>query len=146
MLGLPDDVTACLFDMDGVVTKTAVVHAAAWKQMFDEFLRVWSARNGQEFVPFDSVRDYDEYVAGKPRLEGTESFLESREIKLPEGSTSDAPGTATVQGLSNRKNELVLEVLKRDATSKWMNERIRCRHLTVGSVGDLPWPEEESLG
>jgi beta-phosphoglucomutase family hydrolase len=112
MLGLPDDVTACLFDMDGVVTKTAVVHAAAWKQMFDEFLRVWSARNGQEFVPFDPV--HDEYVDGKPRLEGTASFLESRGIKLPDGSPSDPPGTATVQGLSNRKNELVLEVLHRD--------------------------------
>jgi beta-phosphoglucomutase family hydrolase len=114
MLGLPDNVTACLFDMDGVVTKTAVVHAAAWKQMFDEFLRVWSARNGQEFVPFDPVRDYDEYVDGKPRLEGTASFLQSRGIKLPPGSPSDPPGTATVQGLSNRKNELVLEVLHRD--------------------------------
>jgi len=123
MLGLPDDVTACLFDMDGVVTKTAVVHAAAWKQMFDEFLRVWSARNGQEFVPFDSVRDYDEYVDGKPRLEGTESFLESRGIKLPEGSPSDPPGTATVQGLSNRKNELVLEVLKRDGVEVYPGSR-----------------------
>src|SRR5271156_3179384 len=81
MLGLPDGITACLFDMDGVVTKTAVVHAAAWKQMFDEFLRVWSARNGREFVAFDSARDYDEYVDGKPRLEGTESFLQSRGIK-----------------------------------------------------------------
>jgi beta-phosphoglucomutase family hydrolase len=114
MLGLPDGVTACLFDMDGVVTKTAVVHAAAWKQMFDEFLRVWSARNDEKFVPFDKERDYDEYVDGKPRLDGTESFLESRGIKLPAGSPSDAPGTATVQGLSNRKNELVLEVLHRD--------------------------------
>jgi beta-phosphoglucomutase family hydrolase len=114
MLGLPDGVTACLFDMDGVVTKTATVHAAAWKQMFDEFLRVWSARNGTAFVPFDPVHDYDEYVDGKPRIEGTESFLESRGIKLPEGSPDDAPGTPTVQGLSNRKNELVLEVLKRD--------------------------------
>jgi beta-phosphoglucomutase family hydrolase len=123
MLGLPDDVTACLFDMDGVVTKTAVVHAAAWKQMFDEFLRVWSARNGQEFVPFDSVRDYDEYVDGKPRLDGTESFLESRGIKLPEGSPSDAPGTPTVQGLSNRKNELVLEVLKRDGVEVYPGSR-----------------------
>jgi beta-phosphoglucomutase family hydrolase len=123
MLGLPDDVTACLFDMDGVVTKTAVVHAAAWKQMFDEFLRVWSARNGQAFVPFDSVRDYDEYVDGKPRLEGTESFLESRGIKLPEGSPSDAPGTATVQGLSNRKNELVLEVLHRDGVEVYSGSR-----------------------
>ncbi len=79
MLGLPDGVTACLFDMDGVVTKTAVVHAAAWKQMFDEFLR---SQPGQ--APFDSVKDYDEYVDGKPRLEGTESFLESRHINLPD--------------------------------------------------------------
>ena len=78
MLGLPDGVTACLFDMDGVVTKTAVVHAAAWKQMFDEFLRT---QPGQ--APFDSDKDYDEYVDGKPRLDGTESFLESRHIEPP---------------------------------------------------------------
>jgi beta-phosphoglucomutase family hydrolase len=123
MLGLPDQVTACLFDMDGVVTKTATVHAAAWKQMFDEFLRVWSARNGREFVPFDPVHDYDEYVDGKPRIEGTESFLESRGIKLPAGSSSDAPGTPTVQGLSNRKNELVLEVLKRDGVEVYPGSR-----------------------
>ena len=88
MLGLPDGVTACLFDMDGVVTKTAVVHAAAWKQMFDEFLR---SQPGQ--APFDSVKEYDEYVDGKPRLEGTESFLESRHINLPTGDPSDKPGT-----------------------------------------------------
>jgi beta-phosphoglucomutase family hydrolase len=123
MLGLPDDVTACLFDMDGVVTKTAVVHAAAWKQMFDEFLRGWSARNGQPFVPFDPVHDYDEYVDGKPRIEGTESFLESRGVKLPEGTPSDPPGAPTVQGLSNRKNELVLEVLKRDGVEVYPGSR-----------------------
>jgi beta-phosphoglucomutase family hydrolase len=109
MLGLPDGVTACLFDMDGVVTKTAVVHAAAWKQMFDEFLRTQSGQ-----PPFDDVKDYDDYVDGKPRLEGTESFLESRHISLPEGNPDDKPGTHTIYGLSNRKNELVLEVLKRD--------------------------------
>ncbi len=114
MLGLPDGVTACLFDMDGVVTKTAVVHNAAWKQMFDEFLREWSAKTGTEFVPFDSNRDYDQYVDGKPRLDGTRSFLESRKISLPAGSVSDPPGTPTMWGLSNRKNDLVLEVLARD--------------------------------
>jgi len=123
MLGLPDGVTACLFDMDGVVTKTAMVHAAAWKQMFDEFLRVWSARNNQKFVPFDSTVDYDDYVDGKPRLEGTESFLESRHIELPAGSPADPPGTATVQGLSNRKNELVLEVLQRDGVEVYPGSR-----------------------
>jgi beta-phosphoglucomutase family hydrolase len=114
MLGLPDGIKACLFDMDGVVTRTAVVHAEAWKEMFDEFLRDWSANNGTEFVPFDSVKDYDEYVDGKPRLDGTQSFLESRSISLPAGSPSDPAGTHTVQGLSNRKNELVLKVLARD--------------------------------
>src|SRR5215475_15783304 len=114
MLGLPDGVTACLFDMDGVVTRTAVVHNAAWKEMFDDYLRQRSAQTGKEFVPFDPVRDYDEYVDGKPRLEGTSSFLESRGISLPTGSVSDPPGTHTVHGLSNRKNDLILAVLERD--------------------------------
>jgi beta-phosphoglucomutase family hydrolase len=114
MLGLPDGITACLFDMDGVVTKTAVVHAAAWKEMFDDFLREWSAQTEAEFVPFDPVKDYDEYVDGKPRLEGTKSFLESRKISLPLGSPSDPAGTHTIWGLSNRKNDLVLKVLARD--------------------------------
>jgi beta-phosphoglucomutase family hydrolase len=114
MLGLPDGVTACLFDMDGVVTKTAIVHAAAWKEMFDEFLRDWSSQHGTPFVPFDPNEDYDDYVDGKPRLDGTRSFLQSRSISLPEGSESDPPGTQTVWGLSNRKNELVLKVLARD--------------------------------
>jgi beta-phosphoglucomutase family hydrolase len=114
VLGLPDGVTACLFDMDGVVTKTAVVHAAAWKEMFDEFLRDWSSKTGTAFVPFDSGRDYDEYVDGKPRLDGIRSFLESRSISLPEGAPSDPPGAHTVSGLGNRKNNLVLELLARD--------------------------------
>ena len=114
MLGLPDEIKACLFDMDGVVTKTAIVHAAAWKEMFDEFLREWSAKAGTEFVPFDPVRDYDEYVDGKPRLEGIKSFLESRNITLPLGTPSDPPGTPTISGLGNRKNDLFLTVLHRD--------------------------------
>jgi beta-phosphoglucomutase family hydrolase len=118
MLGLPGAVTACLFDMDGVVTKTAVVHAAAWKQMFDEFLRT---QPGQ--APFDSVKEYDEYVDGKPRLEGTESFLASRHISLPVGDPSDKPGAHTVYGLSNRKNEMVLEVLKRDGVEVYPGSR-----------------------
>jgi beta-phosphoglucomutase family hydrolase len=114
MLGLPDGVTVCLFDMDGVVTKTALVHAAAWKQMFDGFLRDWSAAHGTPFVPFDPVADYDEYVDGKPRLEGTQSFLDSRSISLPLGSPDDPPGSQTVYGLSNQKNELVGQVIARD--------------------------------
>lgn len=113
MLGLPDAVTACLFDMDGVITETATVHDAAWKEMFDDFLRDWSAARDKPFVPFDPVHDYDEYVDGKPRLEGTESFLKSRGIELPDGQESDPPGTQTVWGLSNKKNELVLKVIER---------------------------------
>jgi beta-phosphoglucomutase family hydrolase len=123
VLGLPDGIRACLFDMDGVVTKTAVVHAAAWKEMFDEFLRQWSAKTGAPFVPFDSHHDYDEYVDGKPRMDGTRSFLESRGISLPEGSEDDPPGASTIWGLSNRKNELVLEVLKRDGVEVYPGSR-----------------------
>jgi beta-phosphoglucomutase family hydrolase len=111
MFGLPDGVTACLFDMDGVVTQTAVVHAAAWKEMFDEFLRQRAGQTGTGFVPFDAHAEYDAYVDGKPRLDGTRSFLESRGIELPEGTPDDPPGTPTVYGLSNRKNDLVLAKL-----------------------------------
>src|ERR1700722_2281264 len=118
MLGLPDGVTACLFDMDGVVPATAAGHAAAWKQMFDEFLRT---QPGQ--APFDSVKEYDDYVDGKPRLEGTKSFLESRHINLPTGDPDDKPGTPTLYGLSNRKNELGLEVLKRDGVEVYPGSR-----------------------
>ena len=119
MLGLPDAVTACLFDMDGVITQTAKVHDAAWKETFDDFLRSWSASHNVPFVPFDPAHDYDEYVDGKPRLEGTASFLESRGIELPVGQESDPAGSPTVWGLSNRKNELILKVLARDGVQPY---------------------------
>src|ERR1700731_42516 len=108
MLGLPDGVLACLFDMDGVVTQTATVHAAAWKEMFDEFLRQRAQQTGTEFVPFDPHHEYDAYVDGKPRLDGTRSFLESRGIELP-GAPPDAPPAPPPRwGLTNRKTALVL--------------------------------------
>jgi beta-phosphoglucomutase family hydrolase len=107
MLGLPDDVTACLFDLDGVLTKTATVHAAAWKRTFDEFLQ---GREGQ--APFDEDHDYTAYVDGKPRLDGVRSFLGSRGITLPEGAQDDPPDAETVNGLGTRKNDLVNEVLE----------------------------------
>ena len=119
MLGLPDGVTACLFDMDGVITQTAKVHDAAWKEMFDEFLRDWAAARGEKFVPFDPVHDYDEYVDGKPRLEGTASFLQSRGIKLPDGTEADRPGARTVWGLSNKKNDLIQHVIERDGVQAY---------------------------
>jgi beta-phosphoglucomutase family hydrolase len=112
VFGLPSGVTACLFDLDGVLTRTASVHAAAWKQMFDDFLRDWATRTGGEFVPFDAGADYDNYVDGRPRLEGTRGFIQSRGIDLPEGSPDDPPGTPTVHGLSNQKNDLVLRMLR----------------------------------
>jgi HAD superfamily hydrolase (TIGR01509 family) len=88
MFGLPDGVTACLFDMDGVVTQTAVVHAAAWKEMFDDFLRQYAEKTGTEFVPFDAHAEYDAYVDGKPRLDGTRSFLESGGVQVYEGTVT----------------------------------------------------------
>jgi beta-phosphoglucomutase family hydrolase len=111
MLGLPDDVRACLFDLDGVLTQTATVHAAAWKQMFDAFLRE-RAGTGGPFLPFDVVADYDEYVDGKPRSDGVRSFLASRDIDLPEGEENDTVAAATITGLGNRKNEIVLRLIR----------------------------------
>jgi beta-phosphoglucomutase family hydrolase len=113
-VGLPSRIRACLFDLDGVLTQTARVHAAAWKEMFDAFLREPAGRTGEAFVPFDPVRDYTEYVDGKPRYDGVRSFLASRGIELPEGAPNDPPSAETVYGLGNRKNELVLALLKRD--------------------------------
>jgi beta-phosphoglucomutase family hydrolase len=111
VLGLPTDVRACLFDLDGVLTQTATVHAAAWKQMFDEYLRERAARTGEDFVPFDPGADYGEYVDGKPRSDGVRSFLASRGIELPEGEPDDPPDAETVHGLGNRKNELLLRLI-----------------------------------
>jgi beta-phosphoglucomutase family hydrolase len=111
MLGLPDVVRACLFDLDGVLTRTAAVHDAAWKKMFDGFLRTWADRTGEPFVPFDPVKEYTNYIDGRPREDGTRSFLAARGITLPEGDPGDPPDRLTVYGLSNRKNELVLRLL-----------------------------------
>ncbi|WP_432866351.1 beta-phosphoglucomutase family hydrolase [Microbispora rosea] len=113
MLGLPDEVRGCLFDMDGVLTRTARIHAAAWKEMFDEYLRDRAAATGTPFVPFDEAGDYERYVDGKKRLDGTRGFLLARGIDLPEGRPDDPPGMPTVNGLSNRKNELVQAILDR---------------------------------
>jgi beta-phosphoglucomutase family hydrolase len=112
VLGLPDGTRGCLFDLDGVLTQTAKVHAAAWKQMFDSYLRDRAQRTGEPFVPFDPVEDYNEYVDGKPRYDGTRSFLVSRGIHLPEGDKDDPPDAETVHGLGNRKNELVQRLIR----------------------------------
>jgi beta-phosphoglucomutase family hydrolase len=103
---------AVLFDLDGVLTETATVHAAAWKDMFDGFLRQWASDHGTAFVPFDVANDYPPYVDGKPRYEGVRSFLASRGIALPEGSPDDPSEAQTVCGLGNRKNDLVQTILE----------------------------------
>lgn len=109
---LPDGISACLFDLDGVLTETAKVHVAAWKQMFDAFLLERSERTGEPFRPFEISTDYAEYVDGRLRQDGVRAFLASREIALPEGSADDPPAALTVHGLGTRKNDLVLELIR----------------------------------
>lgn len=117
--GLPKGVRVCLFDLDGVLTKTASVHAAAWKEMFDAFLADRAKKEKEEFVAFDEDADYDSYVDGKPRADGTRSFLQSRGIDLPEGSPEDPPGTQSINGLGNTKNEIVLRKIKHDGVEAY---------------------------
>ncbi len=108
----PQKFDAVLFDMDGVLTATAKVHAASWKRMFDDFLEKRAAESGEPFKPFDIKTDYKLYVDGKLRDEGVSSFLESRSIKLPFGDTGDPPDRKTVCGLGNRKNKLVNKIIE----------------------------------
>ncbi|WP_171115061.1 MULTISPECIES: beta-phosphoglucomutase family hydrolase [Streptomyces] len=135
-LGLPEEILACLFDLDGVVTKTAVVHAAAWKETFDAFLR---ERDGDDFRPFDAVADYDEYVDGRPRADGVRTFLASRGIHLPEGSPDDPPDAPTVHGVGNRKNDLLLAKIRSggveayDSTLRYI-EAVRAQGLRTAIV------------
>lgn len=103
MLKLPDGITACLFDLDGVITQTAKVHAAAWKEMFDEFLRERAESAGEEFVPFDAHHEYDKYVDGRPRLDGVRTFLDARAIEHDD---------ALVRRLGDIKQDLVLELIR----------------------------------
>jgi beta-phosphoglucomutase family hydrolase len=110
---------AVLFDLDGVLTATAKLHAAAWKQMFDVFLRLQAEAQGKPFVPFDPVEDYHRYVDGKPRFDGVQSFLESRQVQLPYGTPADSPDAETVCGLGNRKNDLVNEIMDRDGVEAY---------------------------
>ncbi|WBB65299.1 beta-phosphoglucomutase family hydrolase [Micromonospora sp. WMMD812] len=114
MLGLPAHVTACLFDLDGVLTQTARVHNAAWTETFDAYLKQRAAATGEPYRPFDPGPDYNRYVDGRPRADGVRTFLASRGIVLPEGSPDDPPDAETVNGVGNRKNVLLLERLRTD--------------------------------
>ena len=123
MLGLPDAVHACLFDLDGVLTDTASVHTRAWKAMFDAYLRERARRTGTAFVPFDAAADYQKYVDGKKRQDGVQSFLTSRGIDLPEGTPADSPDAETVNGLGNRKNALFQKILHDDGVEVFEGSR-----------------------
>jgi beta-phosphoglucomutase-like phosphatase (HAD superfamily) len=112
VLGLPDSVAGCLFDLDGVLTQTAKIHAAAWKAMFDPYLRTRAAATDADYVPFDPMADYNQYVDGRPTYEGARAFLASRAIVLPQGAPSDPSHRETIDGLGNRKNELFLELIR----------------------------------
>lgn len=115
VLALPARVRACLFDLDGVITRTAEVHAAAWKETFDAFLR----EQGAAARPFDADRDYAAYVDGRPRTDGVRTFLAARGVALPEGTPGDPSSAQTIQGLARRKNELVHELLARDGVATY---------------------------
>jgi beta-phosphoglucomutase family hydrolase len=125
VLDLPQPIAACLFDLDGVLTQTAEVHARAWKEMFDGFLRERSERSGVPFKPFELPRDYEEHVDGLPRLDGVRNFLASRGIELP---------AETVESLGERKNELVLELIEKDGVEPY-----------AGSVRFVETAREEGL-
>jgi len=133
--GLPPRIRACLFDLDGVLTSTAVLHQEAWKQTFDDFLR---RRDGAGFAPF-TLADYNAYVDGRPRADGVREFLRSRGITLPEGSPDDPPGDETVNGVGNRKNELLLRVIDERGVDPYPGsvrylEAVRDAGLAIGVV------------
>jgi beta-phosphoglucomutase family hydrolase len=113
VLGVPDHVTALLFDLDGVLTPTATLHNAAWTEMFNAYLRERADRDHVAFVPFDPKADYNGFVDGKPREDGVRDFLASRDITLPEGSPDDPPTAETIRGLGNRKNVNLLEQIRK---------------------------------
>jgi beta-phosphoglucomutase family hydrolase len=134
VLGLPEKVRACLFDLDGVLTDTASVHTKAWKAMFDAYLSQRAESTGEKFVPFDEAADYRQYVDGKKREDGVRSFLSSRGIQLPEGSPDDPDGADTVYGLGNRKNEMFQKVLHDDGVKVFDGSR---RYLEAASAAGL---------
>ncbi len=134
MLGLPEKVRACLFDLDGVLTDTASVHTKAWKATFDDYLSQRATRTGEKFVPFDADADYREYVDGKKREDGVRSFLDSRGIELPAGSPDDPDDAETIYGLGNRKNEMFQKVLHDEGVKVFDGSR---RYLEAVSKAGL---------
>lgn len=110
---------AVLFDLDGVLTATAKIHAACWKRMFDEYLRMRDRKSGAPLHPFEIETDYKEYIDGKLRYDGVRDFLKSRAIELPEGNPDDPPTVETVCGLGNRKNDMINDVLESEGVEPY---------------------------
>jgi beta-phosphoglucomutase family hydrolase len=135
VLGLPDQVRACLFDLDGVLTDTASVHRKAWKAMFDQYLRSHAEQTGQPFGPFDIDADYLSYVDGKKREDGVRSFLASRGIDLPEGGPDDDPAAETVHGLGNRKNEMFHRTMREDGVKVFEGSRRYLEAVAEAGLG-----------
>lgn len=130
---------AVIFDLDGVITRTASIHAAAWKALFDGYLKQRAASEGGPFVPFDRDRDYRTYVDGKPRYEGVRSFLESRGIRLPCGDPEDPPDRETICGLGNKKNPLFLDLVSSHgvevfASSVRLIDQLKAHGIRTGIV------------
>ncbi len=134
MLGLPETVRACLFDLDGVLTDTASVHTRAWKSMFDAYLSARAERTGEPFVPFDAEGDYRRFVDGRKRDDGVRAFLASRGITLPDGADDDPPDAETVHGLGNRKNEAFRVTLQADGVEVFEGSR---RYLAAVTAAGL---------
>lgn len=130
-----EELAAVIFDMDGVVTDTAAVHAAAWKRLFDGYLRERSRRTGEPFRPFDIDRDYRRYVDGKPRSDGVRDFLGSRGVVLSEGDPDDPPDRETVRGLGNSKDRYFLEHIKEDEVKPYPGTVNLVRSLQAAGVG-----------
>ncbi|MBS4728927.1 beta-phosphoglucomutase family hydrolase [Mycobacterium sp. SM1] len=135
MLGLPNTVRACLFDLDGVLTDTASVHARAWKATFDEYLSRRAERTGEKFVPFDVDTDYLRYVDGKKREDGVRSFLDSRGIRLPDGGPDDPPDAETVYALGRRKNDMFQKTLHEDGVAVFEGSRRYLQAVTDAGLG-----------
>jgi HAD superfamily hydrolase (TIGR01509 family) len=123
LLGLPSAVTACVFNLDGVLIGSAALHVAAWTETFDEFILARVERTGGRFAPFNPRTDYQEHIHGKPRLEGVRAFLASRGISLPDGDAADPPGMETVHGLANRKKEALLRRIEEQGVSAFEGSR-----------------------
>jgi beta-phosphoglucomutase-like phosphatase (HAD superfamily) len=136
-LGLVDTVLGCVFDLDGVLTASGDVHAAAWAVALDELLGRRMEATGERFAPFrpfDPRSDYYRHLHGRPRLDGVRAFLASRGIRLPEGRTDDLPGTETIHGLANRKNEALLEILHREGVHAFSGSLLYLEGLREAGV------------